>query len=169
MRNMTTIYVDMDGVVSDFDYFIKDYMVEEKQHRVRFKSAVLNEKVFTRLEKQEGGDLLVDALRDIETRDPMVKIYFLTSVGTKDGKLGEEVAKQKITWLLKHGYKWKPLFVTEKKEKANYATKHSILIDDRPGSVEPFREAGGRAILHRDSKETVFALQEHLDILKWMR
>jgi hypothetical protein len=40
------------------------------------------------------------------------------------------------------------------------------MIDDRPGCVDPFRQAGGRAILHKDPLITIEALKEHVDIMR---
>jgi hypothetical protein len=98
-------------------------------------------------------------------RDTNVEINFLTSVGTSDPELAEIVAEQKTRWLRKQGFPWKALFVRRKVEKSNYAGEKTILIDDRPGSVEPFRDKGGRAILHKYPEETISALHDHLDVL----
>ena len=115
----------------------------------------------------EGGNLLMESIANFKSKftHADLQINFLTSVGTKDPDLGTIVSEQKQKWLNSRGYTYKPLFVTEKKFKAKYAHEKAILIDDRPGSVEPFRQAGGRAILHSHPDDTIFALKEHLDIL----
>ena len=162
---MINLYVDMDGVVADFDDFIKDYY-PELPHKERFSKAVLEEQVFEILADQEGGLLLMETLDHLSYQlKDKITINFLTSVGTKDPDLGTIVSEQKQKWLTNHGYTYKPLFVTEKKYKAKYAHDKAILIDDRPGCVEPFREAGGRAILHKYPDETISALVEHITIM----
>src|SRR6056300_784703 len=144
---MMNLYVDMDGVISDFDEFIKDYYPEMKHHE-RFRKAVTEENVFEVLDDQEGGVLLMETIEDLKVKyGDKLQVNFLTSVGTKDPELGTIVAQQKQKWLDDRKYLFKPLFFTEKKFKAKYAHEKALLIDDRPGSVEPFREAGGRAIL----------------------
>lgn len=46
---MITLYLDMDGVLADFD---KEYMKHdpEKKDRESFREAVLNDKIFTKLD-----------------------------------------------------------------------------------------------------------------------
>jgi len=162
---MMNLYVDMDGVISDFDEFIKDYYPEMK-HQDRFRKAVTEENVFEVLDDQEGGLLLMETIEDLKAKyGDKLQVNFLTSVGTKDPELGTIVAQQKQKWLDDRKYLFKPLFVTEKKFKAKYAHEKALLIDDRPGSVEPFREAGGRAILHTNASLTTEALVEHLEIM----
>jgi hypothetical protein len=64
----------------------------------------------------------------------------------------EETVRQKMLWLEKHDINFKANFVRTKTEKADYATKYSILIDDSIGCIEPFIEKGGNAFLYVDSE-----------------
>jgi hypothetical protein len=48
------------------------------------------------------------------------------------------------------------------KQKAKYATPDVILIDDLPDNVNKFREAGGHAILHTNTKKTIKELNKHM-------
>ena len=58
-------------------------------------------------------------------------------------------------------------FVCAKPEKAQYAHGKAILIDDSIGCTEPFIEAGGIALLHKDHdyKATTQKLRWCLDEL----
>jgi hypothetical protein len=161
---MINVYVDMDGVVADFDEWIRDYY-PELENKPRFKKAVTEESVFENLGDQEGALILMDAIEELATAKD-ISVNFLTSVGTADPELGTIVAAQKQKWLDDRKYLFKPLFVTEKRHKAKYAHSKAILIDDRPGCVDPFRQAGGRAILHKDPQITIEALKEHINIIK---
>jgi hypothetical protein len=152
---MITLYLDMDGVVANFDKAYRAYD-PMKEDRKKFRSAVMDYKIFEDLEPMPNAQMLlrhVTMLRD-------VKIEMLTSKGTYDMAQGAEAQRQKHIWLKKHGIPYKANFVRSKEEKAQYATPMSILIDDSIGCIKPFNVAGGHGILHSDSsmRETLLLL-----------
>lgn len=160
---MIKIYLDMDGVVANFD---KAYRVYDphKEDRKKFRSSVMEGKIFEDLEQMPNAQQLlrhVAMLRDVE-------IEMLTSMGTFNEEQGEEAKRQKLLWLKKHKIPYKANFVRSKEEKAKYATDKSILIDDSIGCITPFVEAGGHGILHNDLtiKETLFKIDRILESLK---
>ena len=145
----------MDGVVANFDKAYRAYD-PMKEDRKKFRSAVMDYKIFEDLEPMPNAQMLlrhVTMLRD-------VKIEMLTSKGTYDIAQGAEAQRQKHIWLKKHGIPYKANFVRSKEEKAQYATPMSILIDDSIGCIKPFNVAGGHGILHSDSsmRETLLLL-----------
>jgi hypothetical protein len=136
----------MDGVVANFD---KAYRVYDphKEDRKKFRSAVMDGKIFEELEPMPNANILLSHVSQLRG----VKIEMLTSMGTFDPAQGAEAKRQKLVWLRKHNINYKANFVRSKQEKAKYATPKSILIDDSVGCVEPFTQAGGHGILHNDS------------------
>jgi hypothetical protein len=48
------------------------------------------------------------------------------------------------------------------KQKAKYANPNVILVDDLKDNVNKFRDAGGHAILHTDTKKTIKELNKHM-------
>jgi len=147
---MITLYLDMDGVLADFN---KEYTKLDPllQDRKRFRDAVMNYKIFSHLEfMPDTQELLnhVSRLHDID-------VQILTSMGTHDPVQGNEAKSQKIQWLEKNNIPYKANFSRSKQEKANWATPTSILIDDSVGCVAPFIAAGGHGILHVNASETI--------------
>ena len=143
---MITLYLDMDGVVANFDKAYRAYD-PLKEDRKKFRSAVMDYKIFEDLEPMPNTNILLSHVSTLRG----VKIEMLTSMGTFDPAQGAEAKRQKLVWLRKHNITYKANFVRSKQEKANYATPESILIDDSVGCIDPFVRAGGHGILHNDS------------------
>ena len=162
---MITLYLDMDGVLANFD---KAYLTfdPEKNDRKKFRSSVLEGKIFENLEMMPNAMSLLQFVQSYTD----INVEILTSKGTYDVEQGTEAAKQKQIWLDKHKIPYKANFTRDKVEKSLYAHQFSILIDDSVGCIEPFKQKGGRGILHKDSshKETLFKLHETIEELKRM-
>lgn len=147
---MITLYLDMDGVLCDFN---KAYtkIDPNKEDRKKFRSAVMMHKIFEDLDFMPDAKELLNHVAKL--RD--VNIQILTSMGTHDPIQGAEAQRQKKVWLEKHGIGYFPNFVRNKEEKSKHATSTSILIDDSSGCIGPFIAAGGHGILHSHSSETI--------------
>lgn len=144
---MITIYLDMDGVVCDFqEKFEPLKPAGVKYDKEIFAKAVMEHKIFETLNWMPNGRRLINHVRSI----PGVKVEMLTSVGTHRTEQGAEAARQKTVWLKRHGIDYHPNFVKMFSEKKKFANPMSILIDDRPDCALPFSEAGGHGILHDD-------------------
>ena len=141
---MITLYLDMDGVLADFHKAYAKF--DTGWDKKKFKQAVMEYKVFEDLDFMSNTQKLLNHV----CRLP-VHIEILTSKGTFDPFQGNEAARQKQVWLNKHNLPWKANFVRCKEEKSQYATPHSILIDDSIGCITPFEQKGGHGILHVDA------------------
>ena len=152
---MITLYLDMDGVLCNFDkaYLALPDVKEGEFDRKKFRSAVLDYKIFEDLEMMPDTQELLNHVSHLN-----VKIEILTSMGTHDPFQGNQAKYQKMKWLKDHNISYKANFVRSKPEKAEYATPTSILIDDSIGCVKPFEFAGGHAILHTTAKKTIAEL-----------
>lgn len=74
-------------------------------------------------------------------------VQILTSVGDDNP---HEIADQKLEWIDEHLGAFQVNFVNTSSQKAKYANRNTILIDDRAKSIDPFIEAGGHGILYQN-------------------
>jgi len=156
---MIKLYVDMDGVLANFEKSYREMWHEYEYDRKRFKAAVLEKQIFLDLELMPGAESLLAHI-DNAINEHGVHVEILTSTGSSDVTMQEAARSQKMHWLKEHGISFKPNFSNNKKEKANWATANSILIDDSIGCIEPFNLAGGHGIHHHH--ETVYKTAESL-------
>ncbi len=141
------IYVDMDGVVSDFDAGIADLYMKpmEKMSKLEqqefWNHTCIETNFFAHLPPIVEGLDLVRFL--IESR---IDFAFLTSTG--GGPRHFDIAKQKMEFLARNFISEVAIaFCTGTKSKASFAAPSALLIDDRLKVVDAFRAAGGCAFL----------------------
>ncbi len=146
---MITLYLDMDGVIADFN---KEYTKfdPQKADRKRFRESVIEHHIFEKLDFMPDAQELLNHVSKLHG----VKVEILTSMGTHDPFQANMAQMQKMKWLDEKNIPYKANFVHNKQEKSNYATPTSILIDDSIGCISPFIEKGGHGILHTNASET---------------
>jgi 5'(3')-deoxyribonucleotidase len=147
---MITLYLDMDGVLADFNKEYTKYD-PQKEDRKKFRESVLTHKIFEKLDFLPDTQELLNHVCKLNN----VNIEILTSMGTHETDQAYEAKTQKLKWLNAKNIPYKANFVHNKQEKAKYATPTSILIDDSSGCIGPFIAAGGHGILHSHSSETI--------------
>jgi len=150
------LYLDMDGVIADFNTAYQGIggMIDNGR---KFRKAVMEYKIFRDLNFMSDAEQLLNHVKTLTDID----IEILTSVGTFDPFVGDEVKRQKKIWLKEKNINYKPNFVRTKAEKAKYALNPygsmfpNILVDDSAGCIDPFNRAGGRGILHTSAATTI--------------
>ena len=161
-----TIYVDMDGVLTNFEKcYLKKFGVTPQQaskDRINKKFSAnwqkfIDDAEFARLEPLPGSDRLIKFLHEV-AEDHNINLAILSSSGGFDNHY--RVAEQKMQWLRDNNIKWPPIIVPSKKFKCRFADPVSFLIDDTPYNVETFRDAGGGSVLHTSVDNTILKLHD---------
>lgn len=151
------IFIDMDGVVADFDkHWIAKFGEKKNWCDDKFKNEILNENLFEELPAMPMMQIIIEEAKIQQSMG--ARVYMLTSVGTTDLEAGTAAARQKTNWLKNHNIPFRPIFVSYLQQKAFYAHKGAILIDDNLRATVPFGTNGGQAILHTNPLITVETL-----------
>jgi len=150
----TTIFVDMDGVLSNFtDKFATMFGVtplQMRQERERKEVSVywnkfIDARAFAHLSMMPNA---VELIEFINKQSKRTRLCILSSSGGFERQ--REVLEQKTEWLTRHGIMWPTVIVPGRKFKAGFANTHSALIDDTPDVIESFNARGGHGLLHVD-------------------
>jgi len=147
---MITLYLDMDGVLCNFDKAYRSLRTHAADGK-RFRSAVMDFHIFEDLEFMPDTQELLTYVSKLD----LINIEILTSMGTFDVQQGNEAKRQKQKWLDKWNIPYKANFVRSKEEKSNFAHDRAILVDDSPGCIDPFSAKNGYGILHTRSSDTI--------------
>ena len=159
----STLYLDMDGVVADFDEYAARTLGLPPSEGIypdeQWYKLASNERLYRDLEKTYYADELVDFCREFAWNK--YNLYFLTAVPK-----GNDVPwafYDKVVWAQKHFSGIPVHFGPFSKDKYVHCTFGDILIDDRLSNIEEWRSAGGIAIHHKNFKDTIEALKNLQD------
>jgi hypothetical protein len=156
---MKHIFIDMDGVLSDFQkkyqqmFDITTQEMKDKRDRKKYDqlwNTFLDQREFAKLEWFPGGEQLIEYMRTLNPNN--IQIAILSSSGGFDRQ--REVQEQKLAWLTAHFIDWPAVIVPGRRYKAGFAREQSIMIDDTPDVCTEFIKAGGAAIEHTEWRLT---------------
>ena len=149
---MITIFVDMDGVLAEFDVtFLKLYGEFGKESFKKF----VTDGYFLSLPMMPRAKELVERLNSFD-----VNIEVLSSLGNVENL--EWAAEQKRTWLINNGINWHPNFTQHKGLKRNFANNCSILLDDTNINVVEFSVNGFSILYKEENFDTMMTMLEAL-------
>lgn len=147
----------MDGVLSDWEAQFKRYSggipVDTYDNlygkKNRYKLVNKNSPdYYANMPWMKDGKLLYNFVNSF----PHVQI--LSHAPDSKSKIGKQ------QWLNDKGVTFEANLVSDRKDKSKFATPDSVLIDDREDVVSDFINAGGKAILHKNSIDTINQLKE---------
>lgn len=153
MRKMKNIYLDMDGVIADFDkryvelFNITTKQAERDKKWVQFFDKFIQDRHFATLDLMPEARELMEYLKGTG-----IPITILSS--TSSEKRHDEIRPQKMEWLKKYKIDFPVILVPGARLKKDYATPDSILIDDTSKNIDDWRREGGVGILYEDLLHT---------------
>jgi hypothetical protein len=156
---MRRIFLDMDGVLADFDGFFestfgiatKDVTKKEMWNAIHW-----YDEFFYNLPMMEGAmKLYVAALANVELN---TDVYVLTSAGSSNFM---HVAEQKKRWIQKHiDHNVTVIAVREGADKAAMVqNKGDILVDDWRKNCEAWEAVGGLAVKYENATQAIADLE----------
>lgn len=153
MIKINHIYLDLDGVLTDFHSEYGNHTKEEWSTEF---PKFIDRGGFAKLKKLPDADQLLSFLDSLN-----LHITILSSAGGFYDHYHQIVA-QKHDWLAEHNIKYPALVVPSKGIKAKYANRNSLLIDDQVTNASSFMNAGGLSIIHKNAESTITSLKVFL-------
>lgn len=155
------IYVDMDGVIANFNKAYKarfKLYPEDTRDRKEFYGlfeTFISEDCFAKL------DLMDDARELLNFLDTLGAPKEILSSTARE-EFHSAIAPQKARWLNTHNIAYTQNFVPGKRHKHKYATPNSIIIDDTKSVIDDWNNAGGIGIHHTDAISTIAMLKKYV-------
>lgn len=160
------IYLDMDGVVADFNQYVGQLLNREIGWEGRdlsdeeWKVVSSHDNLYFKLPLIKESKKLVEAAAGTG-----LLVMFLTAIPRRTTMPTAESDKRK--WLDVHFPFYPVAFGPYSKDKQKWAQPLDILVDDKKSNVEEWKEAGGIAIHHLgDYNKTIQNLKVALTICK---
>jgi 5'(3')-deoxyribonucleotidase len=159
---MATIFLDMDGVVADFDGYAEPIVGFRTPGGVRYDQegwALIsaNPRLYSELGEMPDAHRLVSEVQTL-AKDNSMDVKFLSAIPRQNDV--PWAFWDKIKWIEARWPKIPVWFGPHSNEKCQHCRPGDILIDDRPSNIEEWRAAGGLAILHEgDVVATLFDLR----------
>ena len=162
MPKINCIYLDMDGVIADFEKrYVELFKVQPSSTREYKEFNKFFDK-FIADGHFETLDLLPDAMDLVRAlRNALPPTQILSSTASE--KRHKAISEQKIKWLETQGIDFQRNLVPGKELKKRYARTDTLIIDDTESVINDWRAAGGVAILHKNVADTLVQLKFILD------
>ena len=147
---MKILYLDMDGVVADFNAYARDLLGRKEQGEQLpdrdCKKISSNPHLYRDLKKTPEADDLVESCQafcNLNNYD----IMFLTAIPSNNNM--PWAFYDKVVWIQDRYPKIPVMFGPYSDDKQHHCRLGDILIDDRTSNIEQWRNAGGIGILHK--------------------
>ena len=154
MSKVKQIFLDQDGVLADFE----SGLTKALGYKVDVTSPIdvydIEKRKLTAQRLFRNLDPLPDAWKLVDyCMNSGIHTEILTAAGTVNRTL---VVKDKIDWIRRYVHPhWIVIPTFSGTQKAAFAHKNAVLVDDRQRNIDYWVEAGGIGILHKTADETI--------------
>jgi hypothetical protein len=159
-----TLYLDMDGVVADFNAYAEVVcgfkVSEDRWPNDAWDKIKVNPRIYMELEKTKEGDQLVEYCKKFAIENNY-NLMFLTAIPKSNDV--PWAFYDKMYWINKHYGDIPVMFGPYSKDKYHHCKPGDILIDDRQSNITEWKEANGVGILHKGDLDATIS---ELDKLK---
>ena len=158
-----TIYLDLDGVLADFDSSVKSqtgkYPNEQKDDDM-WKAVQEIPNFYRHLDKMTGADNFFERIKSIAGGyDYDVKI--LTAIPRKSSM--PSASDDKKEWVKEHFGDIEVVLGPYSRDKWKHARKNDVLIDDRKSNIDEWINKGNAyGILYKNAKQSADQLSNYL-------
>jgi 5'(3')-deoxyribonucleotidase len=159
---MPVLYLDMDGVVADFNSYVESIVKYRHDQDMVWSDAEWSKvrdrpRLYRDLAKTTEADELVNYCREYATQHGY-ELRFLTAVPRKNDMMF--AFYDKVIWAEQYFPNIPVMFGPFSHNKQEHCRPGDILIDDRTSNITEWRAAGGHGILHQGNfDKTVTALE----------
>lgn len=147
---MRTVYLDMDGVVADFDAYAHSVLGHKsedgKWHKDKWAKLRDNPRMYQDLPKTPEADELVAFCKKF-CKEKNYNLLFLTAVPKNNDV--HWAFYDKVIWTQLHYPDIPVMFGPFSKDKYTHCIPGDVLIDDRTSNIEQWIAAGGIGIKHK--------------------
>jgi 5'(3')-deoxyribonucleotidase len=154
---MTTMYLDMDGVVADFDRAVqailgRDTRIDQRYPESEWAKLRGHQRIYRDLPLCAEANLLVNGVKQL-AKEHRLRVLFLTAV-PKDNDFPWAFS-DKIEWARRYFPDIPVWFGPYSTDKQIRSRPDDVLIDDRVSNIDEWRAQGGYAILYQGQAQPV--------------